>query len=253
MTIVDHIYSGSLTSIVGPSGTIRRILKNSSILKREGIDVSVYNNGIFYKDWEDREFSAFRPKAMSHKHQLKLKMDVWAKNSRLLSVALMEYSRYCRKKTVKAYLRLKRNADIVVFHSDLDAFFYFSSISIEKAKTACFFHSDSLPMEMFFQYYPKLRGTSYARRMVDNYKYVVEKIDRCVFICQKGQENMNNMFPVSIPKSALVINGIDDISESQRVESDSIAKERNDNKIKLVSVGSVSLRKGDQSLYLRKA
>lgn len=246
MIKVDHIYTGSLTSIVGPSGTIRRILKNSSGLKDDGIEVSVFNHGKLYKTWSDEGFSSFKPKVMSKKHKFKLFLDVLAKDSKLLSIALMEYSRYKRKKTVKNYISLNRQADIVVFHSDQDAYFYLASEHKGISKTACFFHSDSLPMEMFYHYYPKIRGTYYARKMVDKYRYVVENIDKCVFICQKGMDNMNNMFPISKMKSALVINGIDDITNIQNNESIKIAQERTDNRIRLVTVGSVSLRKGQR-------
>lgn len=246
MLRVDHIYTGSLTSIVGPSGTIRRILKNAKYLEDEGIDVSVFNHGKIYKNWKDDSFSNFKPRAMSKKHKFKLYLDVLAKDNRLLSIALMEYSRRERKKAVEQYIKLNRQADIVVFHSDQDAYFYLSSNKRGKSKSACFFHSDSLPMEMFYQYYPKLRGSSYAKKMVDKYRYVVENTDRCVFICQKGKDNMNEMFPISICKSALVINGIDDFDDNHKKESLEIIENKRDNRIRLVTVGSISLRKGQR-------
>ena len=246
MLKVDHIYTGSLTSIVGPSGTIRRILKNASHLKEEGIDVSVYNRGRIYKNWEDEEFSSFKPKSMSKKHKFKLYLDVLAKDNKLLSIALMEYTRQERKKAIEQYLHLNRNADVVVFHSDQDAYFYLSSKKRGGSKTACFFHSDSLPMEMFYQYYPKLRGSKYAQKQVEKYGFVVNEIDKCVFICQKGKENMNRIFPVSINKSALVVNGIDDLGKEQQIESKRIKAGREDKRIRLVTVGSVSLRKGQR-------
>ena len=246
MIKVDHVYSGALTSIVGPSGTIRRILKNAFKLEEEGVDVSVYNHGKIYKSWDDASFSSFKPKTMSKKHKFKLYLDVLAKDSKILSIALMEYSRHERKKAVEKYLKLNRHADVVVFHSDQDAYFYLSSKKRGESKTACFFHSDSLPMEMFYQYYPKLRGSHYAQKQVEKYGYVVGKADKCVFICQKGKENMNRIFPASINKSSLVINGIDDLGEQQKTESERIARERSDKRIRLVTVGSVSLRKGQR-------
>ena len=215
MLKVDHIYTGSLTSIVGPSGTIRRILKNTSILKEEGIDVSVFNHGKLYRTWHDEGFASFKPKAVSKKHMFKLRLDVLAKDRKWLSIALMEYARRGRKKAIEDYLKLKRKPDVLVFHSDQDAYFYLNAVKDSDTKTACFFHSDSLPMEMFYQYYPKLRGTLFAKNQERKYGFVVEKVNKCVFICKKGKENMNRLFPLSINKSALVINGIDDLEESQ--------------------------------------
>ena len=246
MKKVDHIYTGSLTSIVGPSGTIRRILKNSTRLKEDGLDVSVFNHGRIYKDWDDNVFSSFKPKVKSRKHSLKLTLDVWAKKSRWLSIALMEYGRIGRKKAIEEYLKLDRKADVVVFHSDQDAYFYLNFKKETKAKTACFFHSDSLPMEMFYNYYPKLRGSNYAKKMEKKYGNVVENVDRCVFICEKGKENMNRLFPISVNKSALVINGIDELTADQKEESLKIANARVDDRIRLVTVGSVSMRKGQR-------
>ena len=244
MLKVDHVYTGALTSTVGPSGTIRRILKNSAKLKEHGIEVSVINHGRIYNSWTDNNFISFKPKSVSKRHRIKLYLDVLAKNNRMLSIALMEYSRYMVKQTIKQYLKLKRNPDIVVFHGEQEAY-YFLKTKI-RSKTACFFHSDSLPMEMYYQYYPRLRGTKYAKNQESKYGFVVEKVDKCVFICQKGKENMNRLFPVSIEKSALVINGIEDLVEVQKIESEKIAKVRKDDRIRLVTVGSVSLRKGQR-------
>lgn len=244
MIKVDHVYSGSLTSTVGPSGTIRRILKNSSKLNEDGIDVSVINQGKIYKSWDDKNFSSFMPLSYSRKHKLKMLLDVWAKNNKMLAIALMEYNRYRIKNTIKQYIRLNRTPNIVVFHGDYEAYYYYKLG--QRGNTVCFFHSDCLPMEMYYQYYPKLRGTKYAEKQVRDYQYVVEKVDRCVFICKKGKENMNKLFPVSINKSALVVNGIDDFSETQIKELRGISIDRDDNRIKMVSVGSVSIRKGQR-------
>lgn len=245
MKKVDHIYTGSLTSIVGPSGTIRRLLMNSPKLREEGIDISVFNHGVILKSWEDKSFSNFKPKTISKKHKFKLRLDALAKDRKWLSIALMGYGRWGRKKAIEQYLKMNRKPDVLVFHSEQDAFFYLRKAN-NNVKTACFFHSDSLPMEMFYQYYPKLRGSRYAQKQVEKYGFVVGKIDKCVFICQKGKENMNRIFPVSIDKSALVINGIDDLGKEQQAESKIIKSGRDDKRIRLVTVGSVSLRKGQR-------
>lgn len=244
MIKVDHVYPGALTSTVGPSGTIRRILKNCSKLNDNGIDVSVINHGIVYKSWSDDSFSSFKPLSYSKKHQLKNYLDVLAKDNLLLSIALMEYYRFRVKKMIQQYKRMNRKPDIVVFHGEHEAYFYIKSRL--KGKTACFFHSDSLPMEMFYQYYPKLRGTKYAKKQEARYQYVVENVDRCVFICEKGRNNMNRLFPVSINKSALVVNGIEDFNEAQKKELVKLSTGRCDNRIRMVCVGSVSVRKGQR-------
>ena len=57
---------------------------------------------------------------------------------------------------------------------------------------------------------------------------------------------MNRIFPVSINKSALVVNGIDDLGKEQQIESKRIKAGREDKRIRLVTVGSVSLRKGQR-------
>lgn len=244
MIKVDHVFTGALTSTVGPSGTIRRILKNTSKLNEEGIDVSVINHGKIYKSWDDKDFSSFKPLSYSRKHKLKMQLDARAKNNKLLAIALMEYNRYRIKNTIKQYIKLNRTPDITVFHGDYEAYYYYKLG--QGGNTACFFHSDCLPMEMYYQYYPRLRGTKYAEKQVRDYQYVVEKIGRCVFICKKGKENMNRIFPISINKSALVVNGIEDFNDEQLKELNTISSERVDDRIKLVCVGSVSVRKGQR-------
>lgn len=244
MIKVDHVYTGSLTSTVGPSGTIRRLLKNATKLREEGIDLSVINHGQVYKSWDDESFSSFKPKSMSLKHKFKTRLDVLAKDNKCLSIALMQYYCYNVKRAVKHYLSLNRTPDVVVFHGEHEAYYYL--LAGTNTKTACFFHSDSLPMEMNFYYYPKLRGTKFAQKQIDKFQYAVENISRCVFICQKGKDNMNTMFPISSEKSALVINGIDDLNDEQKRISGEIRNKNIDNRIRLVSVGSISLRKGQR-------
>jgi glycosyltransferase involved in cell wall biosynthesis len=118
-------------------------------------------------------------------------------------------------------------------------------------KTILFLHNDGIPLQMYLIYYPCLSNSFYYRILLKRYKYILNNVDKCAFICRAGMKNCQNYFPFVKEKSFLIVNGITDLDETEKDNIESISKTKDTAVLKLVTVGSVSIRKGQR--YIIKA
>lgn len=250
MKKVDVIRPGSLYQIIGPVATLKRILSARDYFLSEGIDVSIYNRGNFYQTI-DQLAGDNKGKAYGKKHSLFEFLQRKAKNSYLLSVLLVEYKFRSIKKVVDSYLKLNRTPDVVVMHAEPESFWFIKALKSKNdasIKTAVFYHNDCIPFVMYLLYYPKLKGTLYWKLMMKRYDYIVNNADKLCFICEAGMKNMNRLYPQSISKSFLIVNGITDFTSDEDCEVCRIRKGRNDSLINLCCVGSVTVRKAQRKV-----
>lgn len=245
MRKIDVLKTGRLTDIIGPVGTLRRILKNHDYFERNGLDISIYNMGRFFRDWNDSDSQNIATKKFN-KQCFRAKLDNWAKNSFLLSMLLVERKYRDHKKFVKRYLAENRNPDILVCHAEIECYYFLKLNKRKEIKTILFFHNDGIPMKMYSIYYPKLTDTWYMRLLLKRYEYVVTNVDKCAFICEVGMNNINSYYPISLRKSFLIINGIDDLTPAELKEVSIIKNNRKRSCIEICCVGSVSVRKAQR-------
>ena len=67
MRKIDVLKTGRLTDIIGPVGTLRRILKNHDYFESNGLDISIYNMGRFFRYWNDSDFQNTTTKKITNK------------------------------------------------------------------------------------------------------------------------------------------------------------------------------------------
>lgn len=248
MLTIDVITPFNFSEIVGPVGTVKRILDNREYFLSQNCDITVINKRRALKQWTPSKESNVNNHG-NWKHKLKIKLDSMAINNRLLSIILVELKFLQRKKIVDDYLKMNRTPDIICFHSEIPCYFFLKKRKNTQSKVVLFFHNDGIPYQMLRLYYPKLEGSWYLKSLMKRYEYTVNNADRCVFICRKGMININNSFPTSVEKSSLVINGIDDLKSTELAYIENVKRERElDNVVKLCCVGSVSIRKGQRKL-----
>lgn len=244
MKKIDVLKTGRLTDIVGPVGTLKRILRNHLYFQDKGLDISVYNVGKFFKDWVDNPSASGGKKTAKQKFRAKL--DNWAKHSFLLSVLLVEYKYYGHKKFVERYLANGRTPDVLVCHAEIECYYFLKLNKNKNIKTVLFFHNDGIPMKMYALYYPKLVDTWYMRLLLKRYEYTINHVDKCAFICEAGMRNINERYESSRKKSFLIVNGIDDLQPIELENVKQIKDARKDNTINICCVGSVSVRKAQR-------
>lgn len=250
MKQIDVIRPGSMYQIIGPVATLKRILNDRPFFMKKGLDISIYNRGHFYQTLDQLSGDNKGPATGGKKHSIKEWLDRKAKNSYLLSVILIEYKFRTIKKVVDNYLSLDRSPDVVVLHAEPEAYWLIKALKKRGStiKTAVFFHNDCIPFQMYLLYYPKIEGTRYWKRMMARYEYIVNNADKLCFICEAGMKNMNRLYPQSIEKSALIINGITDLTAKELETINQIKLERRDSTTNLCCVGSVSVRKAQRKV-----
>lgn len=250
MKLVDVIRPGSLYQIIGPVATLKRFLSSRDYFLSNEIDFSIYNKGRFYQSINQLS-SDNKGRVYGTKHVVAEYLQHKAKKSYLLSVLLVEYKFRSIKKVVDNYLKYDRTPDVVVMHAEPESYWFLRALKRRKdksIKTAVFYHNDCIPFVMSLIYYPKLKDSFYWTVMMKRYEYIVNNADKLCFICEAGMNNMNRLYPQSIQKSALIVNGITDLSAEEKNELARIREGRKDYTVNLCCVGSVSVRKAQRKV-----
>jgi glycosyltransferase involved in cell wall biosynthesis len=204
MKKIDVIFPVYLNFSIGPTGTIRRLIKNKDYLKTRGYDLEVFTSDFMITDKNDE--------AINFSSGKRSKIRSWLRKSRFFSMMLAIRSMYHARRLVKRYAALNRNPDMVVFHEIDGCYSYMKNVS-SIAKRICFFHTDGKRWIMFFKLYPKLEGSLFMKYLNKILDYVINNLDKYVFITKIGFENFLMENPsVEKTKVAFFHNGIDDRS-----------------------------------------
>lgn len=260
MKQVDIIRPGSINAIIGPVGTLKRILNNQKYFNSRGYEVTLFTNEsiligpiknppTFVKHSSTTTGNVIRKTIGSF-----LRMN--AKTNRWLAKWFLKKD-YKRAETlVDYYLSLNRTPDIIEFHSNLECQLYLQKRGNAHAKTVMFLHSDGIPFKMTLQYYPCIEDTSYLRKMREDFAWTVANTDRIVFIAKVGQKNFLELYPKRTKAdTSVIINGIDDLTEEQKEEVEHIRETMVSSpfKYRLCCTGTINTRKGHriiiESLY----
>lgn len=243
---VDVVYPSRIDSQIGPAGTLRRIINYRPYFLERGYDITVFSLSGIHTDSVD-----VAPRGSSSSRQSRFRfilkrLKALIPHSFVLSLLYVSRNFKRTAGLVDKYLQCKRNPDIVVFHGYDECWRYLRKRTNTSAKTVMFLHSDGVPYKMVLIYYPKLKGTFAERKLMSIHRECISSVDKCVFIAKIGLDNFllqNQGYPVD--KCFLLINGIDDLSESQNAEIKRIRKARTADRVcRLVCTGTLLHRKG---------
>lgn len=247
--MVDIIRPGSINAIIGPVGTLKRVVRNRPFFLARGYDITVFSNDGQMREAADIPSAPIAnsaaPKGVLYR--MKIWMRKLARHSYLLGRFYMNKSYLATKQLIAKYVDLGRTPDIIQFHSDLECYLYLKMRKEDRAKIVMFLHSDGIPYEMECQYFPKLRGTRYINRMINNQKWTSSQVDQCVFIANIGRVNYLRYFPdFDASKSCVILNGIDNYTDAQNTEISAIRSGLQDSpfKYRLCCSGTMNSRKG---------
>lgn len=256
MKEVDIIRPCTINAIVGPIGTLKRILKNKKYFVERGYDVSLFVNesitlgrSVEASDTNNMCVTSGKP---SFKGRIYTQLNLWGKHVYPLACWLMENYYKVTKRLTKFYINQNRTPDIVEFHSEMDCYYYLKSRKEKTARTVVFLHSDGIPFAMNLVYYPCLKDSGYYKKVWKKIEWTLEHVDKIVFIAQKGQDNFLKLFPNIDPsKTFVMLNGIDDLTEEQKNEVKEIRGRDYNFKYRLCCTGTINTRKGH--LYIIEA
>lgn len=241
MIKVDVVVTESFHSITGVNQVLRREVDNHLYYLDQGIDTNTFTLDDLgapptIVQLKNRNTS-FIKKIKAIARQLAL-------HSKLYSSFRVWLIVRNSKRIVDYYHSLNRTPDIIVFHSIYDGYQYLKRYGKEGRKVVQFIHADSAKMGMAFAYFPKLEGTFVERKMNKLHQFVLENVDRVVSISEIGAVNIANEFPHIKNKVIAVVNGIEDISESQKSLINDMLAKTYKQKFRLISCGSINGRKG---------
>lgn len=251
MKQVDIIRPGSINAIIGPVGTLKRMLKNQEYFNSRGYHVTVFTDeSIEIGPIQDPPPAIHRTITWKSKLRQKIGSFLRVRAQKNFNIARWFLDR--DKKRIEAlvdyYLALNRTPDIIQFHSDYECQVYLKKRNGASAKTVLFLHTDGIPFKMTLVYFPCLKGSTYLNACRENVEWTVANTDRINFIAKIGQENFLKYYPNrSENDTSVIINGIDDLTEEQNNEVKIIRmRAANGFKYRLCCTGTINFRKGQR-------
>lgn len=242
---IDVIRPRSLRAIIGPSGTLRRIIKNRDYFLGRGYDIEIFTHDNIYHGTNLPPVKKIQKSNNSVLFKIKAKIRALASKSYLLGIFYVKKDYKSVQKLVDYYFTLKREPDIVVFHSVFECY-QFLKQNKRDCKTVCFFHTEGIPFKMTLYWFPKLKNSKFFRKLFNMEQYVAENTDKLIFITHIGQKNFLKYHPeVNKEKTAVILNGIEDFSNIEKQNINTIDKWTNA-KYHICCVGTITPRKGQR-------
>ena len=110
MKKVDVIFPNYINAAIGPTGTLRRLLKNKEYLRARGYELEIFTYDYLVSNGKSAEVDF--SKGLTFRSKLKQ----WLRKNRYTSILfLLRYIRNANR-LVRIYKKLNRKPDIVVFH-----------------------------------------------------------------------------------------------------------------------------------------
>ena len=248
MKTVDVIRPGSLINIIGPSGTLKRIIQNKDYFEHRGYLINVYThdniNGSLYKPMDNSMNQSYIKNGIK---KIKAYLRLKAKSMKLLAFIYLYRDYLNVKRLVNYYISLNKTPDILVFHSTTECYLYHKMKTNENSKVVLFFHSDGIPNKMLYSYYPCIKNSIIAKWLMRIHNEAFLSADKCVFIAKNGQDNFLKIYPdYPTKKTALILNGIEDFSVSEVEELKKVEQKYESFKYRLCSTGTINQRKGQR-------
>lgn len=238
MQRVTLIHSVYLSHKNGANTVIRLLLANKKRFTENGIDIySLAPNENVYSPEKGGMYA-------------KIRKEVSTLTKKIL-INLAQYQEWAIKKVI--YLRDQRSGEMmankylsqnpseeeVVFFHTLFTCYYYLKNRVKRQHVVLVLHTNGEPFKMQRIYYNKLESSAYYKEMLEIERFVLEQVDRIVFVAQKPREVFLQCHPyVNQQKVFCVYNGV----ENSEVVEKSIKKENET--IEICCVASITPRKG---------
>jgi glycosyltransferase involved in cell wall biosynthesis len=222
---VQTIYANYLSNSIGPSQTLKRLIRDSFEFEKKNIDFDVIsldkdtnNTYSVNQDAPNRNNTFFNLlKYTSHHSVIK-----YLEKKTFLFAFISIYFKYIRYSCIirKRWLKQStKNPDIFVFHEPITFIVFRKIIKKEDCKVVLFHHGDDLLENMFYDYYPVLKKISWIKKSINKFTLnSLLALDAVVFINPISYDNAKIKYVSLIDKFRLVQNGIDDLNPDDTVK-----------------------------------
>ena len=248
MKKVDVLISDFFDSKIGPMQTIRRIKNSQDFFRERGYEINVFTReGVSSEEQETDMSSSFIYNYLKSRKWWPSIVRWLQRHTLWYAKKNQEHAMMRSRQLLYSYSELKRTPDIIVFHRFYDCYTYLKSCKNNKTKVVYFEHDDGSG-DMAFYSFPKAKGSRVEKEFLEKELFVMSNIDVMACITKTTERNLIRRYPVLNGKTRLVINGISDITEEQKVESIKIRAEYQQPKYRLIATGSINGRKGHREI-----
>lgn len=229
MIKVSMFYTGRTAAVNGASKVVSCFNKHSCFFEKQGIDFG----GVF----ELGSGSNSESTAQKSKNSKIKKCIIGFLNSSTIGnlATVKKFWFGNANKVVNKYIGSGRKDDVLVFHDFFSCNAYIDKISGEcGTKLILVLHNDGDVWKMFLDSNPKLKNTPFERCLNKLSAKVLNRIDALVFVSDASRNNFCRLNPEYRNKARTVHNGI---------EARAMQNKCGDDRLELVTVGSVCERK----------
>jgi len=249
MINVDVVYSTWLTNHVGPSKSLTRFKKNKEIFDRHNVSLRIITADLM----NQRDFSQRNQNLKSRVRSKLISFVLFLSNYSSFLTWKVIKSKYLShsKRIVDYYGGLSNRSNIVVFHELYTAYYFLNSKFYDKKKhkVILYHHANGEMFKMLTIYHPLLEKSKYMSNLYDIQKFVLNYIDRLVFISNNARINFLSQNPTfEENRAGFIYNGIEDLSEEKKKEVEYLRMNAKRDFIQLVCAGTINTRKGQEIL-----
>ncbi len=235
VTLIHSVY---LSHKNGANTVIRLLLGNKDRFQKNGIELKgIAPDENTYSTEEGGMYA-----------RLRKDVSTFIKN---ILIRLSQHFEWAVKKTM--YLREQRSGEMMAkqyigsnpcqdevafFHTLFTCYYYLKNRKV-KQHVVLVLHTNGEPFKMQRIYYSKLEGSSFYQELLDIEHYVLENVDRIVFVAKKPREVFIETHPYIDPQKVYyVYNGVESFEPLYR------ERKKSEEKMEICCVASITPRKG---------
>lgn len=239
MKKIDIITSGNLNVKTGLNSVIDSLKLGEKIFNNE--DIAINKIVGFNKSTDIIERGTLKIFLKNIIKNILEKMSKMSKNITFLLIYLKYI--YRAKKTVKKYLNLQTDSDVLIFHDIFACFEYLKMVEKINKKIILVLHTNGETFKQIEIYHSNqsIKTKNYLKKLEIE---VLKKVHKIIFVSKSSLDIFNKNNPEYINKTTYIYNGIEDLKEEKK-EIDFTNKPLN-----FICVGTLNGRKG-QELILK--
>lgn len=238
---LDILFGGWLKAPNGAAAVVRSLQKHTNLFIKNGVDVSFYSLDNQYPrdfDFKNEDISACRHVRNNLKNYVKKYVNKYSRYSNVLAKKSIARGMNYSKEVALHYLQNINGKSCVLIHDLFTCYYYLSHRKTEQP-TFLVLHNNGDTFSMHLEYYPCLKKTKYLDQLMRIEKYVLENVDKIIFVAEQPMKVFLKLHSyVTKDKVTFIHNGIEDDKNASKI------LQKHNDCIEIVTIGSVSTRKG---------
>lgn len=236
MKKIDIITFGNLSAKTGVNKVIENLKIGETIFKQENIQIGKI---IGYTN-----ISLVRKQSVNLylKNIIKVNLEKLGRRSKKITFLII-YLKYIlrAKQTIKEYLKLKSDANVILFHDIFSCSEYFKQQEKNNKKIILVLHTNGETFKQIDIYYNN-QGQELKKYLRNLEEEVIKKVDKIIFVSEKSLKIFKTKYKEHEKKCIYIYNGVPDILEKNKINF-------TEKPIRFICVGTVNERKGQKLIF----